>query len=179
MWLSACLFAGTGWTIVMNQVELLEVMRSIQFCANLSAPTARKLADLLSPRLYSAGSVIFDEGSQNPWLYLIADGEVALEMCVPARGCTRILTLGTGDLLAWSSVLGGGRMTAGARALTDAQVLVAPAQAVLDLCSADHAFGFEFFQSVAAALSKRLVATRLQLLDLYGDVQITEAAAPV
>ena len=163
----------------MNQLELLEVIQTLQFSADLGDSTARKLADLLSPRQYSAGATIFEEGTLSPFLYLIVDGEVALEMCIPARGCTRILTLGPGDLLAWSSVLGAGRMTAGAHALTDVRMLVAPAQAILDLCAADPSFGFEFFQSVAAALSKRLVATRLQLLDLYGDSPATQPASPL
>ena len=163
----------------MNQLELLKVMRTLRFSAELSEATASKLANLLSPRQYAAGKVIFEEGTVNPWLYLLVDGEVALEMCIPARGCTRILTLGPGDLLAWSSVLGRGRMTAGAHALTDLRVLVAPAPAILDLCAADPSFGFEFFQSVAAALSKRLVATRLQLLDLYGDSPATQPASPL
>jgi CRP-like cAMP-binding protein len=160
----------------MNQLELLEGLRTLRFCAELSAATASKLADVLSPQQYAAGQVIFEEGAINRWLYLIVEGEVALEMCIPARGCTRILTLGAGDLLAWSSVLGEGRMTAGAHALTGVQMFVAPAQAILNLCAADHTFGFEFFQGVAAALSKRLVATRLQLLDLYGDSPTTQAA---
>ena len=163
----------------MNQLELLEGMRTLRFSAEFNDATARKLADVLSPQQYAAGKVIFEEGAANPWLYLIVEGEVALEMCIPARGCTRILTLGPGDLLAWSSVLGGARMTAGAHALTDVRVLVASAQAILNLCAADHTFGFEFFQGVAAALSKRLVATRLQLLDLYGDSPATQAAAPL
>ena len=163
----------------MNQLELLEVMRTLRFSAELNDETARKLAELLSLRECAAGKVIFEEGTANPWLYLIVEGEVALEMCVPARGCTRILTLGPGDLLAWSSVLGGGRMTAGAQALTHVRMFVASARAILDLCAADHAFGFEFFQSVAAALSKRPVATRLQLLDLYGDSPATQTVAPL
>jgi CRP/FNR family transcriptional regulator, cyclic AMP receptor protein len=163
----------------MNRVELLQIIQSLRFAAELGDATASKLADLLSLRQYSAGKVIFEEGTLNPWLYLLVDGEVALEMCIPARGCTRILTLGPGDLLAWSSVLGGARMTAGAHALTDVRMLVAPAQAIVDLCAVDHSFGFEFFQSVAAALSKRLVATRLQLLDLYSDSPATQAATPL
>jgi CRP-like cAMP-binding protein len=163
----------------MNQLELLELMQSLRFSAEFNDATARKLAELLSLREYAAGKVIFEEGTVNPWLYLIVEGEVALEMCIPARGCTRILTLGPGDLLAWSSVVGEGRMTASAHALTDVRMLIASAPAILDLCAADHTFGFEFFQGVAAALSKRLVATRLQLLDLYGDSLATHAAAPL
>ncbi|HEX5103152.1 MAG TPA: Crp/Fnr family transcriptional regulator [Pirellulaceae bacterium] len=163
----------------MNQADLRSILQALPFSAGLSDATAEKLAGLVSLQQFSGGSVIFAEGAANPSVYLIVEGEVALEMCVPARGCTRILTLGPGELLAWSSLLGGGRMTAGALALTDVRMLVAPAKAIGDLCAADRDVGFEFFRSVAVALSKRLVATRLQLLDLYGDAAPQPTAAGI
>jgi CRP-like cAMP-binding protein len=161
----------------MNQAELQSILQTLRFSAELSDATAAKLAALVSLQQFPAGTVIFAEGAVNPWMYLIVEGQIALEMCVPAKGCTRILTLGAGELLAWSSLLGGGRMTAGAHALTNSRMLVAPAKAISDLCAADREFGYEFFRGVAVALSKRLVATRLQLLDLYGDPASQPAAA--
>jgi CRP-like cAMP-binding protein len=151
----------------MDQQVLGQLLRELQFSAPLSDSTTRKLAELLRPCDYPAGAVLFEEGAVNPWLYLILKGEVALEMCVPARGCTRILTLGPGDLLAWSSLLGDGRMTAKAIAASPTQTLAAVAKDVRAICAADPGFGFEIMQSVAQALAKRLTATRLQLLDLY------------
>jgi hypothetical protein len=68
-------------------------------------------------------------------------------------------------------------MTAGAHALTAVRVLSAPAQVLKALCAVDHEFGCEFFRGVAVALSKRLVATQLQLLDLYGDASTSAAGA--
>ena len=153
----------------MNQAELRNILQTLRFSAELSEATAAKLAAIVSLKSLPAGSVIFAEGAMNPAVYLIVEGQVALEMCVPARGCTRILTLGPGELLAWSALFGGARMTAGATSLTDLRMLVAPAKAISDLCAADCDFGYEFFRGVSVALSKRLVATRLQLLDLYGD----------
>jgi CRP/FNR family cyclic AMP-dependent transcriptional regulator len=161
----------------MDQAELRQLLREVRFSAQLTDATVAKLAGLVSIAEYRAGTVIFAEGAHHPWLALIVVGEVALEMCIPARGCTRILTLGPGDLLAWSALLGEGRMTAGAHALTDTRMLVAPAQAINDLCTNDHAFGYEFFRGVATALSNRLVATRLQLLDLYGEASTPAGAS--
>jgi CRP-like cAMP-binding protein len=164
---------------MMNQTELQSILKSLRFSAELSDETAAKLATLVSLEQFPGGSVIFAEGTANPRVYLILEGEVALEMCVPAKGCTRIMTLGAGELLAWSSLLGGERMTAGARALTNSRMLVAPAKSIRDLCAADRDFGYEFFRGVAAALSKRLVATRLQLLDLYDDApQLAMSGTP-
>jgi CRP-like cAMP-binding protein len=151
----------------MDQPQLQRALRELHFSAQLSDATAQKLAALLTPRDFAAGAVLFDEGTINPWLYLIVAGEVGLEMCIPARGCTRILTLGPGDLLAWSSLLGEGRMTATAIATSPARLLAASAPELKALCEADHEFGFELMRGMAQALAKRLTATRLQLLDLY------------
>jgi CRP/FNR family transcriptional regulator, cyclic AMP receptor protein len=152
----------------MDQVQLRQTLRELHFSAPLSDSTAEKLAAMLSPCDFPAGATLFEEGTFNPRLYLIVGGEIGLEMCVPARGCTRILTLGPGDLLAWSSLLGEGRMTATAIALRPAKLLTASAPDIGALCQADREFGYELMRGVAQALSKRLVATRLQLLDLYG-----------
>lgn len=151
----------------MDQVQLRQTLRELHFSATLSDSTAEKLGALLSPCDFPAGAMLFEEGAVNPWLYLIVAGEIGLEMCVPARGCTRILTLGPGDLLAWSSLLGEGKMTAGAIALSPAKLLAASAPDIGALCQSDREFGYELMRGVALALSKRLVATRLQLLDLY------------
>lgn len=161
----------------MDQSELRRVLREMRFGSPLSDATSAKLAALLSYLEIPAQTVIFGESTENLQLYLIVEGEVALEMCVPARGCTRILTLGSGDLLAWSSLLGEGRMTAGAHTLTDTKMLVADAKAVHNLCNVDHDFGYEFFRGVAISLSKRLVATRLQLLDLYGEASAARTSS--
>jgi CRP-like cAMP-binding protein len=151
----------------MDTQEFRQQLGELSVSAKLSDSTATKLAPLLSQRDFAAGKIIFDEGVESHWLYFIISGEVGLEMCVPARGCTRILTLGPGDLLAWSALLGGGRMTATAITLSPTRVLAACGQEVRSLCDADPVFGYEFMHAMAAALSKRLVATRLQLLDLY------------
>jgi CRP-like cAMP-binding protein len=151
----------------MDQQQVRQTLRELHFSAQLSDTAAQKLAALLSPRDFLAGTVLFDEGAINRWLYLIVAGEVGLEMCVPARGCTRILTLGPGDLLAWSSLLGEGRMTATAIATSPTSLLAASAPDLAALCAADHEFGYELMRGMAQALARRLTATRLQLLDLY------------
>lgn len=165
----------------MQPVEIRQTLASLQPTSRWSAALLGKLAAVLKAADFRPGSMIFSEGDEQAWLYFIVTGEVALEMCVPARGCTRILTLGPGDVLAWSAVVGEGRMTATAIAVTDVQALAALNRDVLGLCDADHEFGYEFMREMAAALSKRLVATRLQLLDLYdvsGGRQLSTAALP-
>jgi CRP-like cAMP-binding protein len=155
----------------MNGAELALLLPTVPLRDSFSVASADKLAALCKPEEIAEGSVLFEEGSANPWLYVIVEGRVGLEMCVTARGCTRILTLERGDLLAWSAILGDGRMTATAIALLPTKVLKASAADLSALCEADHDFGYEWMRAMAIALSKRLAATRLQLLDLYGDMR--------
>lgn len=151
----------------MGSQEMREMLGGLHFSANLSPSTAAKLAELVEIKDFPAGAILFEEGADHPWLYVVVAGEVALEMCVPARGCTRLLTVGPGDLLAWSGVLTQGRMTATATAQTATRLFAVSAQRVRGVCDADHRFGYELMCEMAKALAKRLVATRLQLLDLY------------
>jgi CRP-like cAMP-binding protein len=125
-------------------------------------------------RGYPADTLLFREGAQNDQLMIIAVGRVALDMQVPGRGEVRIMSLGPGDVVAWSALLGGGRMTTSAVALEDTQVVAIRAVDALALCQSDPAFGYHLMRTLALALANRLVATRLQLLDLFADT-----AAPV
>jgi CRP-like cAMP-binding protein len=111
--------------------------------------------------------IIFSEGDPASHCYLILDGSVLLEICGPT-GRTQILTVGEGELLGWSAVLGAGQLTATARATTATRAIVLGGQELSSLCEQSPEFGYQFMRCTAMALAKRLTATRLQLLDLYG-----------
>lgn len=165
----------------MENCTKVELLQGLRFSAGLPLPVLAALAAVAELRHYDQGAVLFKEGILHDELYLVADGRVGLEMHVPGRGAVRILTLGSGELLGWSPVLGDGRMTATAAALDPAHVVVLPARAIRDLCQADHEAGFQIMRYLASAVSRRLVATRLQLLDLYADASPkikTEPACP-
>jgi CRP-like cAMP-binding protein len=130
-------------------------------------PALDALAAVSAVKDFSAHSTIFREGAENHFLYILNRGHVGLDMHVAGRGRVRILSLGPGEMLAWSALLGDGRMTATATALEDTQVISTPGQHLLELCNVSHEFGYQLMTRVADVLAKRLVATRLQLLDLF------------
>lgn len=139
----------------------------LRFAADLPPQTLVEVAALASERVVSAKSVIFREGEICPDLYVVQKGVVALDMHVPGRGAVRILTVGEGELLGWSALLGEGRMTATATALDDTRLAVISGAKLRGLCETNHEVGVRVMQQMATALSQRLVATRLQLLDLF------------
>lgn len=116
---------------------------------------------------YPAASIVFEQGAANRNLFLICSGLVGLDMSVPTRGTVRILTLSRGELLAWSALVGDGRMTATATALEPVRAIAIDGSRLSDLCLYRPEIGYHVMTRLAESLSHRLTATRLQLLDLY------------
>ncbi|MBX3422281.1 MAG: cyclic nucleotide-binding domain-containing protein [Pirellulaceae bacterium] len=113
------------------------------------------------------GQYLFREGQSNHYVYVMLEGQVDLLMSVPGRGAQRILSLGDGDLVAWSAVLAAGTMTCSAVCVRPARLLALDCHTLQDLMGDNPQLGYEFMKAVATALAKRLLATRLQLLDLF------------
>ena len=140
-----------------------------EFWRALPAEVLQQVEDLAQIRDYSAGTILFLEGSLHPEFHLLAEGHVRLDMLVPNRGRVPILTVGPGDILAWSALLGEGIMTASAVAMDRIRTVAIPGDDLRRLCDQYHTLGFHFMLQLAKAVSHRLVATRLQLLDLFGE----------
>ena len=157
----------------MDPTQLKFILEELRFSAHLPNEVLDRLAAESTIRHLPAESLAFREGSPTDNLFLIRSGRLALEMSVPGRGPVRILTLGPGEMAGWSSLLNQGNMTASAVAMEDSEVIVAPAAKLRELCETNHEFGFHLMQRMADALSKRLVATRLQLLDLFAEAPAT------
>jgi len=151
----------------MDTQQLKYVLEGLQFSAAMPADVLEKLADKSTLGSLMAGEVLFREGSENRNLYFVHSGRLALEMNVPGRGAVRILTIGPGEMVGWSALLGQGTMTASAVALEESELVAAPADKLSELSESNPEFGYHLMLHMAAALSKRLVATRLQLLDLF------------
>lgn len=153
----------------MQTDELLEELRDIHFSAPLSEKVLSMVAAVSQSTHLDAGHYLFREGSTNHNLYLIREGRIALDINVPSFGQTRILTLERGDMVGWSAVIGKGQMVASALALEDSELIALSGEKLLDACEANHEVGYEVMRRMAGALAQRLVATRLQLLDLFHD----------
>jgi CRP-like cAMP-binding protein len=162
----------------MNQQILAQVLGQLRFSAPLPAEAVGHLAAAASLRGFPGGTELFRENSQNNELMIISIGRVALDMYVPGRGNVRILSLGPGDVVAWSALLGGGRMTTSAQALEDTQVVAIAADVILSVCESNHTFGYQLMRRVASSLGERLLATRLQLLDLFSESSPTTPWEP-
>lgn len=114
------------------------------------------------------GEVLFREGEEADWFYVIREGQLALEIHVPGRGPVVLQTLGDGDVLGTSWLFPPYRWQFGARVLQPTRLLAFDGKCLRGKCDADHDLGYELVRRAAQILMQRLNAARLQLLDLYG-----------
>ena len=147
--------------------ELLKLLSATRFAEGM--PPDHLLCLCRAARLLklSAGAKLFQEGSIEDEVFVISSGHIRLCMNVPGRGDVPFLTTGPGELVGWSGLIGDGRMTASATVVEDTTLIAMSGKKLREICENDKDLGYVLLQRVAQVLSKRLLSTRLQLLDLY------------
>jgi CRP-like cAMP-binding protein len=112
---------------------------------------------------------IFREGDPADSFYFIREGLVSVELIVPQKGATTVLTVGEGEVLGWSWLAPPYRWHFDARALCPTRALVFDAKCLRTKCEEDHDLGYEILKRFTSIVAERLDATRLQLMDIYKD----------
>ncbi len=148
---------------------VLETLEKLSFLEGFPPNYLKPLAAVAEVVSVPADEVLFREGEKSPCIYLLISGKVALEIWAAGNGATRIQTVGPGKLLGWTPILTQGPMTARAIALEPCRLVAINAMQVLDACTQNPRFGMEFMRRTAIALSRRLHATRQQLLEAYEE----------
>lgn len=154
----------------MSEQVTAESLKGLAFLAAAGEPELQELAKLSTLVEYPAGGAIFREGQKEDRIQIVLSGSAAIEVHSAGYRPRRIMTLGAGELLGWSPVLGHGIMTASAKALTKTKAVAIDAEAIRRWCDKDPKFGYAFMKRLAGAIAQRLNATRLQLLDVYKHV---------
>jgi CRP-like cAMP-binding protein len=117
---------------------------------------------------FDAGSTLFREGEPADRFFLIREGAVALQVQAPGRGALVIETLHGGEVVGFSWLFEPHRWQFDVRATQPTRVITFDGACLRGKCEADHELGYELMRRFAGALTERLQATRLQLLDVYG-----------
>ena len=117
-----------------------------------------------------AANVRFREGEPAGQCFLIREGKMALEIAAPGRGSIIVQTLGAGDVTGFSWLLEPHQWEFDGRAVEPVRALALDGTCLRRKCADDPRLGFELTQLFARLAIRRLQATRLRLLDVYGNV---------
>ena len=118
---------------------------------------------------FRKGQYLCREGEEANRFYAIRHGSVALELYIPQRGPVIVQTLGEGDLLGWSWLFPPNRWQFDARAQETVRATSFDGACLRGKCEVDPEMGYHLMKRLAHVVSDRLEATRLQLLDVYGN----------
>jgi CRP-like cAMP-binding protein len=135
--------------------------------ADLDDAERAAVAALARVELVPAGTTLFRESEPADDLRFLVEGRVSLGMRFGGRGEVIVLSLGAGELIGWTALVGG-TWTATARAVEASTILRLPGAAVAALCEREHHIGYALMKRLFAAMALRLHDTRLQLLDMFG-----------
>ena len=127
------------------------------------------IADCARNERADAGKFLFHEGDLADRLFLIRSGTVRLEVYAPGRGSLAIETLEAPEVIGWSWLFPPYRWHLDARVLVEAGLVSFDAACLRGKSDADLELGYELMRRFAAVMVERLMATRLQLLDIFGN----------
>jgi CRP-like cAMP-binding protein len=138
------------------------------FVAGLPPSERRRLAALAVRRTAAPGDVLLHEGSPTTHLGIVLAGRVALRLQVPGRGPITVLTVEPGDVFGWSALVPPYRSTTTVIAVEPTEVVVFEAAALRDALEEDEGLAASLYPRVLRSVARRLEATRMQLLDVFG-----------
>jgi hypothetical protein len=96
-------------------------------------------------------------------------GRVGLEITVPGRSAVTFQTLVAGEIVGVSWLFPPYRWTYDARALELTRAIALDAACLRGKCEQDHELGYDLMKRFVPVVVERLHATRMQILDVYGN----------
>jgi CRP/FNR family transcriptional regulator, cyclic AMP receptor protein len=150
----------------MENVE--QILKAHPFFADASPAHIRLVAGCARHYHFHAGDYLIREGEPANELFLIRHGRVALEIVSPGEAPIVFATLGEGEIVGASWFIPPYRWNFDGRAMDLTRAIGIDAACLRGKCEVDHDFGYEMMKRFLPVLVKRLHATRLQILDVYG-----------
>jgi CRP/FNR family transcriptional regulator, cyclic AMP receptor protein len=152
----------------MEKENLTDILNQHPFLHGMSDEHMQTLVGCAMNVRFPEGSSLIREGELANKFFLIRTGRVALEMDVSGKGPLRIQTTGPGEVLGWSWLISPYRWHFTGTAVMDTRAIALDAECLRNKCETDPDFGYDMLKRLALVMERRLEATRLQLLDMYG-----------
>jgi CRP/FNR family transcriptional regulator, cyclic AMP receptor protein len=118
---------------------------------------------------FEAGQFIYRQDEEANSFYIIREGKVALEVCPPGKKPITVQTVSDGEILGWAWLIPPYHWQFDAQAVELTRAIVLDGRCLRTKCGEDHTLGYELLSRLLPVVGKTMEATRLQLLDIYGN----------
>jgi CRP-like cAMP-binding protein len=152
-------------------METLErILGEHPFLQGMDEAQLKLLVGCASNVRFEQGEYLFREGEEADYFYIIRHGKVSLETFAPGKTNITIQTLGEGEILGWSWLVPPHKWSYDGRALELTRAISLDGKCLRGKCDEDHDLGYEILKRFSVIISQRLAATRIQLMDIYGEL---------
>lgn len=142
-------------------------LSSTWFGGDLSPHAREQLAAIGEVRRVEPGAVLLREGTETERFGILLSGLISLRVAVAGRGRATLMTIEPGEVFGWTAIVPPYRATSTVVALEASEVAIFEAARLRDLLREDDALALTLYPRLLECVSRRLGATRNQLLDLY------------
>ncbi len=149
------------------------------FFRSLSREQFDLIVPLFQPVTVPSGKVIFKQGDEALYLYVIQHGSVTIQYKPYDGPMITLSHLQDGEIFGWSSVVGGDTYTSDAISMSELDALRLRGSDLVKLCANHRQAGFAILDRLAAAVSPRWTYAREQIqgiLENHGQAVVNHRA---
>ena len=146
-----------------------ELLQEHNFFKEFNDDHLQLLAGCGINRQVQEGEYLFRMGEAANHFFLIRRGRLSLELNSPAKGPCILSTHQCGEVIGWAWIFPPYQWTYDCRALSDVSLTVLDGQCLRQKCEDDPELGYQMMKRFSLIMVQRLKATRMQILDLYGE----------
>ena len=143
--------------LILNQVVVFQ---------DLTSEQRGKLAPFFVPCEFEAGQVVFEQGDRADCLYLIIEGEVAVQFKPDDGPELTVARVRAGGVVGWSSVVGSPCYTSSIDCVMHCQMLRVNRDDLRSICAHDPELGAAVLDRLAIVIAERLRNTHSHVLAL-------------
>ena len=161
----------------------IQALSKFPIFEGLAGAELERIAALCREEIHEAGTIIHEEGDRAEYLYIVQDGQVALEMALELQPYasprqTTIEVLTEGEAFGWSSLVKPHTRTLSAKCMERTKLIVLKGSDLFDLFESGPHIGYRVTGAVNRIVSSRLRDTRQKLTSFLRGEEISFEYTP-
>ncbi len=150
----------------MKTLSIKDLLGRTDFARGMSADDIEFLSGCASFARFSRGEFMMLAGDPCDHFYLIREGKAAVEV-ESGNQVSVIYAPSPGDIVGWSWTMPPSVCRYDVRVMDSVSAIDFDARCVLRKCEEDNRFGYHVYKRILEVVIERLMATRVQMLDMY------------
>jgi CRP/FNR family cyclic AMP-dependent transcriptional regulator len=139
------------------------------FFNGIDQQTIKVIAENSRRLNFNPGEFLMREDEPGHCFFLILHGKVAIEVFAPERGPIIVSTIGENEICGYCWLIPPYTCRYDVRAVEFTRCICIDGTRLREICDENPKLGFELLRRTTQLMSSLLEATRVQVLDIYGD----------